>query len=124
MMTTLREDAKYSQSSNIMKTVLDTAAGPAAIQAQNVPLVWPHSSHLCYVSRYAIDKGKARFPIKKSGHQSRHLKCSMISDRRFFLLDKIFTFVFLSLSYDDPLRKKGSLFIPSFYRLFISFFSV
>ncbi|PNU22882.1 hypothetical protein C1954_12680 [Bacillus stratosphericus] len=38
----------------------------------------------------------------------------MISARRFFLLDKKFTLVLLSLSYDDPLRKKGPLFVGFF----------
>lgn len=66
MMTTLREDAKSSQSSIKMKNCPRYGCRrPAAIQAQNVPLVWPHSSTPLFRIQIAIDKGKTRLPIKK-----------------------------------------------------------
>jgi len=101
MMTTLREDAKYSQSLSKMKNCPRYGCRRlAAIQAQNVPLVWPHSSTPLFRIQIRHWYGKGASPNKKSGHQSRHLKCSMISVRRFFLLDKYSRSFCLSLSYN------------------------
>ncbi|MFI8722067.1 hypothetical protein [Bacillus altitudinis] len=48
------------------KTVLDTAAADQLLSRLRMSLSYGHiPQHLCSVSRYAIDKGKTRLPIKK-----------------------------------------------------------
>ncbi|MBB6601751.1 hypothetical protein HW432_05560 [Bacillus pumilus] len=50
-----------------VKTVLDTAAADQLLSRLRMFLSYGHiSQHLCSVSRYAIDKGKTRLPIKKA----------------------------------------------------------